>query len=142
MNPLAMARKKTKYMSQVISELFYCQPKGEYTSKRREKLFAKLWDMNMLFQDYAAVVNETGYTLEDFKAQCIRMEELGFDRDGDDYIPLATICFAHPLRYMAENKDKFAEGDEVTQRDMVHEAMDILNGSYAEEVVFVKTKSE
>ena len=138
MNPLAMARKKTKLMAQVIGELFYCQSKGEYTNKRREKLFAKLWDMNMMFRDYEAVVKETGYTLEDFKSQCIRMEELGFDRDGEDYIPLVTICFAKPLRYMAENKEQFAAGDEVTQRDMVHEAMQILNDSYADNVVILK----
>ena len=138
MNPLAMARKKTKLMAQVTGELFYCKSKGEYTNKRRDKLFAKLWDINMLFSDYAKVVEETGYTLEDFKYQCITMEELGFDRDGQDYIPLVTICFAHPLRYMAENKDKFAEGDEVTQRDMVHEALKILNDSYADNVVIFK----
>ena len=138
MNPLAMARKKTKLMAQVTGELFYCKSKGEYTNKRRDKLFAKLWDINMLFSDYAKVVEETGYNLEDFKYQCITMEELGFDRDGQDYIPLVTICFAHPLRYMAENKDKFAEGDEVTQRDMVHEALKILNDSYADNVVIFK----
>ena len=72
MNLLAMARKKTKYMAQVTGELFYCKSTGEYTNKRREKAFAKLWEINMMFPDYAAVVNETGYTLEDYKAQCIQ----------------------------------------------------------------------
>ena len=138
MNLLAMARKKTKLMSQVIAELFYCQSGGTYTSKRREKLFAKLWDMNMQFPDYAKVVEETGYTLEDFKSQCIRMEELGFDRAGDDYIPLATICFAKPLRYMAENRETFSEGDEATQRDIVQNALEILDGGYADNVIIFK----
>ena len=133
-----MARKKTKYMSQVTNELFYCQPAGEYTNKRREKGFAKLWDINMQFPDFAKVVSETGYTLEDYKTQCITMEKLGFNRDGEDYVPLAAISFAKPLRYMAENKDAFAEADDDTQRDMVREAMKILNDSYADNVVIFK----
>ena len=130
--------KKTKLMAQVIGELFYCKTSGAYTNKRREKLFGKLWDINLMFSDYQAVVKETGYTLEDFKSQCITMEELGFDRDGEDYIPLVTICFAKPLRYMAENRAAFAEGDEVTQRDMVREALRILNEGYADNVVILK----
>ena len=133
-----MARKKTKYMSQVTNELFYCQSAGEYTNKRREKAFAKLWDINMQFPDFAKVVSETGYTLEDYKTQCITMEKLGFNMDGEDYVPLAAISFAKPLRYMAENKDAFAEADDDTQRDMVREAMKILNDSYADNVVIFK----
>jgi len=138
MNLLAMTRKKTKYMSQVTNELFYCQSTGEYTNRRREKAFAKLWDINMQFPDFAKVVSETGYTLEDYKRQCITMEKLGFNRDGEDYVPLAAISFAKPLRYMAENKDAFAEADDDTQRDMVREAMKILNDSYADNVVIFK----
>lgn len=138
MNLLAMTRKKTKYMSQVTNELFYCQSTGEYTNRRREKAFAKLWDINMQFPDFAKVVAETGYSLEDYKTQCITIEKLGFNRDGDDYVPLAAISFAKPLRYMAENKDAFAEADDDTQRDMVREAMKILNDSYADNVVIFK----
>lgn len=138
MNLLAMTRKKTKYMSQVTNELFYCQSTGEYTNRRREKAFAKLWDINMQFPDFAKVVSETGYTLEDYKTQCITIEKLGFNRDGEDYVPLAAISFAKPLRYMAENKDAFAEADDDTQRDMVREAMKILNDSYADNVVIFK----
>ena len=138
MNLLAMTRKKTKYMSQVTNELFYCQSTGEYTNRRREKAFAKLWDINMQFPDFAKVVSETGYTLEDYKTQCITIEKLGFTRDGDDYVPLAAISFAKPLRYMAENKEAFAEADDDTQRDMVREAMKILNDSYADNGVIFK----
>ena len=142
MNLLAMARKKTKYMSQVTNELFYCQPKGEYTNKKREKAFAKLWDINMQFPDFAKVVSETGYTLEDYKTQCITMEKLGFNRDGEDYIPLAAISFAKPLRYMAENREEFADADDDTQRDMVREAMKILNDGYADNVVILRDKDD
>mgnify|MGYP007102087439 CR=1 FL=1 len=142
MNLLAMARKKTKYMSLVTNELFYCQPKGEYTNKKREKAFAKLWDINMQFPDFAKVVSETGYTLEDYKTQCITMEKLGFNRDGEDYIPLAAISFAKPLRYMAENREEFADADDDTQRDMVREAMKILNDGYADNVVILKDKDD
>lgn len=138
MNQLALARKKTKLMSQVAVELLYCKSAGAFTSKRREKLFAKLWDINMMYQDFAAVVEDENYTLDDFKAQCMRMEELGFERDGDDYVPLAVICFAKPLRYMAAGKEKFAQGDEAAQKAMVQEAMDILNGGYADNVVIFK----
>ncbi len=138
MNLLAMARKKTKYMSQVINELFYCKPKGEYTNTRRDKAFAKLWEINMQFPDFAKVVKETGYTFEDYRTQCITMEKLGFNRDGEDYIPLVAISFAKPLSYMAENKKEFAAADEDTQRDMVREAMKILNDGYAENVVIFK----
>lgn len=138
MNLLAMARKKTKYMAQVTAELFYCKSTGEYTSKKREKAFAKLWEINMQFPDFAKVVSETGYTLEDYKFQCIEMEKLGYDRDGDDYVPLAAISFAKPLRYMAENREEFAKGDEITQRQMVKTAMDILNEGYADNVVILK----
>ncbi len=140
MNLLALTRKKTRYMSQIISELFYCQSKGEYTSKRREKLFSKLWNINLLFTDYDAIVKETGYTLEDFKNQCITMEKLGFNRNGEDYVPLATICFAKPLRYMAEHRDEFAESDEDSQRDMVYEALRILDDGYADNVVILKDR--
>lgn len=138
MNQLALARKKTKLMSQVAVELLYCKSGGAYTSKRRDKLFAKLWDVNMMYQDYANVVESEGYTLEDFKSQCMTMEELGYEKEGDDYVPLAVICFAKPLRYMAANREEFAEGDEVTQRDMVREAIDILNDGYAENVVIFR----
>ena len=74
----------------------------------------------MLFRDYEAVVKETGYTLEDFKSQCICMEELGFERDGEE---TAFLLMSGEVEFVYDGKCEKAYRKDVIKNIEVYGEM-------------------
>lgn len=56
------------------------------------------------------VVEEYGFTCEEFKSLSQRFMALGFSWQKSDYVPVSIFCFAKPLEYILQNRKVFDGG--------------------------------